>query len=126
MRPERREAGEELRMKEPYGEGLATHTGPESCVWHPQGSKPADRGADLDQRQKDRTVQGLERPEENGLTRSSNAMMRKGRPRYGPEPQLLRSGGKVLAFRRTIPPASVGQRHTDEPGYGRPVRHDPV
>jgi hypothetical protein len=25
--------GEEWWMKVPYGEGLASHTGPESCVW---------------------------------------------------------------------------------------------
>jgi hypothetical protein len=29
---ERRETGKELRMREPHGEGLANHTGPESCV----------------------------------------------------------------------------------------------
>jgi len=29
---ERRLTGGELRMKESYGEGVATHTGPESCV----------------------------------------------------------------------------------------------
>ena len=28
----RREAGKESRMEEPYGEGPASHTGPESCV----------------------------------------------------------------------------------------------
>ncbi len=32
-------------MKEPYGEGLATHTGPESCVWHSRGCRRSvDRG----------------------------------------------------------------------------------
>ncbi len=32
-------------MKEPYGEGLATHAGPESCVWHPRGCRRSvDRG----------------------------------------------------------------------------------
>ncbi len=32
-------------MKEPYGEGLATHTGPESCVWQPRGCRRSvDRG----------------------------------------------------------------------------------
>lgn len=32
-------------MKVPYGEGLATHTGPESCVFIPRGiSRSVDRG----------------------------------------------------------------------------------
>ena len=32
-------------MKEPYGEGLATHTGPESCVGRPRGGRRSvDRG----------------------------------------------------------------------------------
>ena len=31
-------------MKESYGEGVATHTGPESCVGHPRGSGEALTG----------------------------------------------------------------------------------
>ena len=32
-------------MKEPYGEGLAIHAGPESCVLHPRGcGRSVDRG----------------------------------------------------------------------------------
>ncbi len=41
----RREAGEEERMKEPYGEGSATHTDPESCVVVREGAGEALTGA---------------------------------------------------------------------------------
>lgn len=32
-------------MKEPYGEGVATHSGPESCVWHRKATDEALTGA---------------------------------------------------------------------------------
>ncbi len=43
----RREAGEEERMKEPYGEGLAIHTDPESCVVVREGAGEALTGAHM-------------------------------------------------------------------------------
>jgi hypothetical protein len=43
----RREAGEEERMKEPYGEGLAIHTDPESCVCVREGTGEALTGAHM-------------------------------------------------------------------------------
>ena len=40
----RRFTGGELRMKESYGEGVATHTGPESCVGVREGACEALTG----------------------------------------------------------------------------------
>ncbi len=45
--PVRREAGEEERMKEPYGEGLAIHTDPESCAVVREGAGEALTGAHM-------------------------------------------------------------------------------
>jgi uncharacterized protein len=39
-----------LRMKEPCGEGVATHTGPESCGWTSNGVAEALTGVRTDQR----------------------------------------------------------------------------
>jgi len=37
----RRETGREKRMKEPYGEGPTSHTGPESCADARKGGREA-------------------------------------------------------------------------------------
>ena len=44
----RREAGGELRMKEPYGEGVARRTGPESCVGRREAAGEALTGVHAD------------------------------------------------------------------------------
>lgn len=101
-------------MKESYGEGVATHTSPESCIGDREGAGEALTGESAGRvLSREMSVPSRERWE----IRGADAMAKSGRPhrerreretlRNPARSQTPRMHGRILHGNREIPPSSA-------------------
>jgi hypothetical protein len=115
-------------MKESYGEGLATHTGPKSCVTVREGGGEALTGV----RAGPVLSREIHAPPRGGLLRGADAVevggRRHPRRRHGEAPraparsETWRMYGNTLRGNREVPRPSVSEEGADRVGKPKGAR----
>lgn len=115
-------------MEVSYGKGLATHTGPKSCVGVREGTGEALTGV----RVGPVLSREINRPPKGGLLRGADALVNVGRPysrrRHGKVPrdparsETRRMHASTLRENREIPRASAADEAADRIGKSKDAR----
>src|SRR3989338_6246063 len=115
-------------MEVSYGKGLATHTGPKSCVGAREGTGEALTGV----RVGPVSSRAINRPPKGGLLRGADALENVGRPhprrRHGKAPrdparsETRRMHASTWCENREIPRASAADEAADRIGKSKDAR----